>query len=196
MREGYFYTIGFTFVISVILTTILAVTNAAYMPRINQNEEIAFKGAILYVLDMHPTTKSEVVSMFAESIQQFQLAGIDVYARRDENLVIHSYALPLQGSGLWGMMEGYVGVSADLQTLLGIEFTKHNETPGLGGRIDERIYKEQFRGVPLGNLPIVHTEDLNAITGATSTSNAVLRIVNDTMNKVLPKLEVHHERRD
>ena len=79
--------------------------------------------------------------------------------------------------------------------MLGIVFTAQNETPGLGGRIDEAVFRNQFR-----DLDIVAGQDLaygaagggklDAIAGATSSSNAVLKIVNNLVDQTLPGLEV------
>jgi Na+-transporting NADH:ubiquinone oxidoreductase subunit C len=102
-----------------------------------------------------------------------------------------SYAFPLDGQGLWGSIRGYIGVSATFDRLLGMEFVEQNETPGLGGRIDEPWFKEQFAGVPL--IPgenLVYGSGIDAITGATSSSNAVLNILNNTISELMPLKEV------
>ena len=65
----------------------------------------------------------------------------------------------------------------------GIAFTSQNETPGLGARIEERWFVEQFRGkrAPLKIRPEkekTSISEFEAITGATVTTNAVKAIVN------------------
>ncbi len=187
--KGYTYTIVFTFLISAILTTVLAVANQYYQPKIQRNEEVAFKRAVLYVLDITPETEDQVETVFAQSIRAHSVDGAEVYVREGQDGQIQGYAVLMYGSGVWGSIQGYLGVSADRRVLLGIEFIAHSETPGLGGRIDESTYKEQFRGVPLLDRPI-SDGDVDGITGATGTSNAVLRIVNNTIDQLLPKLEV------
>jgi Na+-transporting NADH:ubiquinone oxidoreductase subunit C len=72
----------------------------------------------------------------------------------------------------------------------GLAFTEQNETPGLGGRIEEDWYKEQFKGTTLsGSLSYGEETGLDAITGATSTSNAVLKILNTFIETTLKELE-------
>lgn len=92
-------------------------------------------------------------------------------------------------------MNGYLGVSPDLSSITGLVFTEHSETPGLGGRIDELDYREQFRGLTIDPAqPLVYGEDgggqIDAITGATSTSNAVLTILNDLLVETIGEMEV------
>jgi len=76
-----------------------------------------------------------------------------------------------------------------------VDFTSHNETPGLGGRIDEAWFKEQFRNrkIVIGTGLSYDTEQenqLDAITGATSTSRSILNILNDVIDDTVTKLEV------
>ena len=97
----------------------------------------------------------------------------------------------MAGQGLWGSIRGYLGVSASFDRLLGLEFVEQNETPGLGGRIDEAWFKAQFTDLPLQHgEELVYGENLDAVTGATSSSNAVLRIVNAALDEFMPFKEV------
>jgi Na+-transporting NADH:ubiquinone oxidoreductase subunit C len=49
---------------------------------------------------------------------------------------VEKVILPVEGKGLWSTMYGFVALSADLQTIEGLTFYSHGETPGLGGEID------------------------------------------------------------
>lgn len=112
-----------------------------------------------------------------------------------------AYGLPLVGKGLWGTIEGFGVISADLQKMKGIAFTKQVETPGLGARITEEEYKSYFRNLDLsgfhgeasGPMPVFmvkqkaksnieeSTNSVQAITGATQTSQGVLDMVNSNL---------------
>ncbi len=80
-----------------------------------------------------------------------------------------------------GTVEGYAAISADNSELLGIDFVSHSETPGLGGRISEEPFKEQFRNLDLTNAKggeyIVYRPapdgNVDSIAGATLTSKSV-----------------------
>lgn len=90
-----------------------------------------------------------------------------------------------------------VGVDAELGRVLAIEFYRHQETPGLGARITEPWFTEQFAGISLmdesakeafftmsppapGKGPL----ELDAVTGATQTSRAVETFVNRELQMI------------
>ena len=54
--------------------------------------------------------------------------------------------LPIQGQGLWGTLYGYLAVASDGQTIDGLTFYKHKETPGLGGEVDNPKWKAKWPG--------------------------------------------------
>lgn len=59
--------------------------------------------------------------------------------------------LPIRGKGLWSTLYGYVALSADLNTISGITFYEHGETPGLGGEIDNPDWQAGWAGKQLYN---------------------------------------------
>ncbi len=59
---------------------------------------------------------------------------------------IEAYVVPIQGNGLWNIIKGYIALDLDLNTVKGISFYEHAETPGLGARITEDWFKENYIG--------------------------------------------------
>ena len=59
---------------------------------------------------------------------------------------ITALILPIEGQGLWSTMYGFIALSADLETINGITFYEHGETPGLGGEIDNPSWKASWQG--------------------------------------------------
>jgi len=126
----------------------------------------------------------------------------------DSQTRVIGYAFPIGGPGFWARIEGYVALSPDLTRLLGITFLRHSETPGLGGRITERAWREKFRGliawppsvagrrVYIGGTKPAGPGDpgfgrwVDAITGATGTSTAVQRLLNQRLPE-LRRAAVH-----
>ena len=88
-----------------------------------------------------------------------------------------AYALTIKGSGLWGPIEGIIGVTPDFKETTGIEFLEQSETPGLGGRISESAYKEQYRGAKVDDI----RGTVDAISGATGTSSSVYNLVDSNI---------------
>ena len=58
------------------------------------------------------------------------------------NLVI----MPVEGLGLWSTLYGFVALEADLETIRGLTFYEHGETPGLGGEVDNPRWKSLWPG--------------------------------------------------
>lgn len=94
-------------------------------------------------------------------------------------------AFQVSGMGFWAPIHAVVAVDADGKTIRGIRFFRHGETPGLGGRISEPWFMEQFEGKRL-DAPVrvvmpggdKGPNDVDAITGATETSRKVEQLVN------------------
>lgn len=101
--------------------------------------------------------------------------------------------LPVRGYGLWGTLFGFLALESDLNTVAGIGFYEHKETPGLGGEVDNPNWKAQWVGKEIfdaeGNVDFevvkgsVDPNSPNAIhqvdglSGATLTSNGVENLV-------------------
>jgi Na+-transporting NADH:ubiquinone oxidoreductase subunit C len=54
--------------------------------------------------------------------------------------------LPVKGYGLWSTLYGFISLESDLNTVSGITFYEHAETPGLGGEIDNPNWKKLWVG--------------------------------------------------
>lgn len=59
---------------------------------------------------------------------------------------IEKIILPIKGYGLWSTLYGFLALESDLQTVAGIGFYEHTETPGLGGEIDNPRWKAGWVG--------------------------------------------------
>ncbi|MEF9475479.1 MAG: FMN-binding protein [Candidatus Mariimomonas ferrooxydans] len=89
-----------------------------------------------------------------------------------------------------------VGIEKDYSRIIGINFFDNVETPGLGARITEDWFQAQFAGLTLerkdgrGRFFTLHRagtrkapEELDAVTGATQTSEAVGKFLNKELNR-------------
>ncbi len=54
--------------------------------------------------------------------------------------------LPVHGYGLWSTLYGFVALESDINTIAGLGFYEHGETPGLGGEVDNPRWKAQWPG--------------------------------------------------
>tara|TARA_B100000902_G_C27209249_1_gene863401 strand:- start:94 stop:867 length:774 start_codon:yes stop_codon:yes gene_type:complete len=69
-----------------------------------------------------------------------------IYILRDDFNNIDKLILPIRGYGLWGTLYGYISIEEDFNTISGIEFYDHKETPGLGAEVDNPKWKSSWKG--------------------------------------------------
>lgn len=106
-----------------------------------------------------------------------------VYAAMKDGQVI-GYAFEMTATeGYGGDISLMVGLGMD-ETVLGIDIIKHAETPGLGAKADEAVFKDEFVGEVTDLLEVVKETpsdepgDISSISGATITSKSVTNAVN------------------
>lgn len=187
MKKSFSFPIIFMGVITAFFTFILAFLNYSTADKIAYNQETDLRETILYVFDIKPESNNPagIEKTFKEKIYE-EKHGEDIIYSVEENGEVTGYAFPVRGTGLWGSVEGYVAISSDYSKLLGIDFVSHSETPGLGGRISEDEYRNQFRDMDLSEGTegryIVYRPapggNADAISGATLTSQSVAQFVN------------------
>lgn len=69
-----------------------------------------------------------------------------VYLVEDSNGELESIVLPVRAYGLWSTMWGFLALEADANTVRGLRFYEHGETPGLGGEIDNPRWQARWEG--------------------------------------------------
>ncbi len=109
------------------------------------------------------------------------------------------YVVPVYGMGLWGPISGYITLNADKSTVYGVYFNHESETAGLGAEIkDNKAWQEKFQGKKLfknGDDKAIAlsvekkvedpTTQVDAVTGATLTSNGVRDMLHEALGKYL-----------
>jgi Na+-transporting NADH:ubiquinone oxidoreductase subunit C len=53
---------------------------------------------------------------------------------------LEKFVLPVDGGGMWSTIYGYVALGEDLNTITGVTFHRHGETPGVGDRIQDEAW--------------------------------------------------------
>jgi Na+-transporting NADH:ubiquinone oxidoreductase subunit C len=180
-KQSLVYTVIFTFFVSFIFVTVLAFANDATREQVQLNQELARQRAILNALNIDYGGPEDVQAKF-DSVEIVERNGTELYqANKEDHLAV---AKEFSGSGLWGTIRGILAVQEDMDRTVGIEILEHNETPGLGGRIDEPWFKQQFRDLRIvdGTIEVgpagegdedKENGEIDAITGATRTSDAM-----------------------
>ncbi|MBE8232887.1 MAG: Na(+)-translocating NADH-quinone reductase subunit C [Endozoicomonadaceae bacterium] len=117
-----------------------------------------------------------------------------VYLVHDEKGDLKTLILPVRGYGLWSTLYGFLALEHDLETIRGLTFYEQQETPGLGGEVDNPRWKKQWKGKHIfdqeGRLSIQVVKgtvqldtakakhQVDGISGATLTSRGVNNLIN------------------
>ncbi|KGD61322.1 MAG: Na+-transporting NADH:ubiquinone oxidoreductase subunit C [Alcanivorax sp.] len=117
----------------------------------------------------------------------------EVFLARGDNGDLSRIILPVHGYGLWSTLYGFLALEPDANTVSGLGFYEHGETPGLGGEVDNPKWKALWEGKKLygeqGEVEIqvvkgaVDSKTPNAehkvdgLAGATLTSNGVSNLL-------------------
>jgi Na+-transporting NADH:ubiquinone oxidoreductase subunit C len=117
---------------------------------------------------------------------------IEVYVVREDG-ELHTIILPIHGLGLYSTLHGFIAVASDGNTVQGIRFYEHGETPGLGGEVDNPRWLALWPGKHIydgGNEPRLRVKKggvnpassdaayaVDALSGATLTSRGVSRMM-------------------
>ncbi len=64
----------------------------------------------------------------------------------EKNGQLDKVILPIRGYGLWSTLYGFLALESDADTVAGLGFYEHGETPGLGGEVDNPRWKSQWPG--------------------------------------------------
>ncbi len=107
---------------------------------------------------------------------------------------LQSVILPVRGYGLFSTLHGFVALKADTQTVTGLKFYEHGETPGLGAEIENPAWIAKWPGKKvLGDdyqpvIKLVKTgasndSEVDALSGATYTSRGVENLLTFWLGK-------------
>ncbi len=137
-------------------------------------------------------------SIEASNVEIASGESIEIYVEKDGGTV-QQIILPISGPGLWSTMRGYLAVAPDGNTVKGIRFFEHAETPGLGDQIDKEDWRSLWVGKHIygeSNSPRIEVvrgfvlqdgsnpnaaHQIDGLSGATLTGNGVTKLVQHWM---------------
>ena len=165
--------------VALISGMVLGFTHTKTKPKIDENLRLAVERALKAVIPETYSYEKKVIDRHTTA-----------FIAKDSTDQLVGYGVMIEGSGFQGPIKLMVGFTKDGEKLTGIEVIENVETPGLGNRIVEDWFKEQFkeRVIPIkvvkGRSP-ENEHEIQAITGATISSKSVVRIVNEAHDKLL-----------
>lgn len=191
IKESAWYPALFTFIYAFIFIFLLSLANLFTSERVEQNRELFEQKAVLQAFRIPFESDGEVFELFSKNVR----ASDDKGMRRYLALIDGEQILGVRysGGGLWGTITVVVTIEGDGRRLRGVSIISHSETPGLGGRIEEAWFTEQFVGELIGpgykidftttGKANTNNEDslVDGITGATRTTDSMETIINEAL---------------
>ncbi len=117
---------------------------------------------------------------------------VRIFRGVDQDGRLIGYAFIAEGPGFQGIIKMMVGLNVDMKSLSGLKVLEQVETPGLGNKIMEKWFEDQFRGLSIEpkieyikNRKPEKPNQIQAITGATITTRAVTEIINRRVRVVI-----------
>ena len=173
---------------SVVAISLVSALHLATAAAVERNAGLFRQRAVMAAAGLTvPPRPAEVIEWYHNAV-----TGPDddqPYFKVSDQAHVIAHVHPMRGQGLWGTIHAMVGVNPDNGLITGVSFVEHNETPGLGARISEPWFEQQFSGkagpfkvVPEGTRSQAKDE-MDAVTGATVTTTAVRDMLNKLMEK-------------
>jgi len=179
------------FIITFVAAALLGFANEVTSDLIAQVQEQENNKARQEILpsaeSFEPLDESEFNTIVSENDKV-----IEVYIGKDSNNELVGYTVKTRASGYGGDIDIITGISVE-GNITGMKVVSHSETPGLGANAQKPEFQNQFVGKSTSSkITVVKTvpkdNEIQAISGATITSNAVSNGVNmaiDVFNKLV-----------
>ena len=169
----------FILLLGSISTTLLSGVRNYTAPKIKRYKEVRLRSTILRAAGVEHD-KENVDEAFLNNIRTVEKGGFAYYLS-PKGLYIFEF----EGRGLWGMIEGTITLNPDLKTIENLDIISQEETPGLGGRISEKSFLDQFRKKIVSpklflavRKKAAKDNEVDSITGASMTSQALVDMIN------------------
>jgi Na+-transporting NADH:ubiquinone oxidoreductase subunit C len=196
-RDSISNTLTIAIGLSLICSILVASAAIVLKPKQLKNQEEYRQRIILEVAGLMEAD-GDIATLFAtiqpEMIDVASGESVEIYLEKNGDAV-EQIILPISGPGLWSTMRGYLALAPDGNTVKGIRFFEHAETPGLGDQIDKpdwrnlwvgkKLYDdndtpriEVVRGFALRDASNTNLQyQIDGLSGATLTGNGVSKLV-------------------
>ncbi len=175
-------------VTAVIIGGVLAGAYQKFYPKIEANRIAEEKRAIFAVLE--GAENYEIIEREIDGKKGKEIVKIFKGLTAAGNLV--GYAFIAEGPGFQAKIKMMVGLNFEFKKLLGMKVLEQLETPGLGNKIVKEKFTDQFQGLAftpkieyLKNKKPEKDNQIQAITGATISSKAVVNAINKRVKIIM-----------
>ena len=175
----------FVILLGTIVSGLLVGMDMFTKDRIARNQEALVKSSILDAYNIGYNFNT-IFDVFEDNVTEVVVDNQTFYIDNETNQVSYIF----EGSGVWGPIKAIMTLESDFKTIVGITILEQEETPGLGGVLAEKPYLDTYVGTILAEsspyIIIRHgsgenlDNEVDAITGGTRTSEAFMKMVNET----------------
>lgn len=173
--------VGKLVLISVVAAALLGITYVPTQAKLQENEQKAMN---LKLLEVMPDATFEPVygdQVNAETGEK----EILYYRAKDTSGNLMGYTFLSSEDGAKGTIVVVGGVDSTFSSITGMSVLSQEETPGLGSRIAEDAFMDQFNALPLSQLSLSNSGgSIDSITGATISSQAVVDALNSKVESI------------
>ena len=176
--------IGFVLIFGIFWSSGLVAVDKLTGPRIEKYLIEKKRKKVLEALVI-PYSAESIEQVFTTNVTEEQIDGETFYRAEDGSI-----AFEFAGAGSQGAIEGVIALTSGNKAIKGLAIIQQSETPGLGSRVLAADNLENFRGkkvVPRLAVVAAGTasadNEVDAITGATLTSKAIEKIINDNVKQ-------------
>jgi Na+-transporting NADH:ubiquinone oxidoreductase subunit C len=193
------YIIIYSAVMVIIVAFLLAFVSQTLKPMQDANVALDTEKQILNSLNLRGLSDEEAHATY-EKIVKFNEAD-KVYECTLENGEV-KYVLPLKGQGMWGGISCFLAIDSDKNTIYGAYFNHESETAGLGAEIKDNVdWQKKFQGKTIFasdaadaialsvEKNVNNATTVDAVTGATVTSTAVSKMLQEQLTKYMDFLK-------
>ena len=173
----------------------IATANSAWSPRIEQNKKDKLANLMKGLITN--------ASQFKPAIENVEIIGekgkkqtTTIYKAISNDGATAGFAFITSGIGFADKIELVIAVDPKCEKFYGYKVLSANETPGFGDKIKENFFSNQFQNAPVGKFELSKVGDATAIdnkivaiSGATVTSAAMVKVFNMYIDRIKEKLQ-------
>jgi Na+-transporting NADH:ubiquinone oxidoreductase subunit C len=162
--KTYLFAIVLCLVCSLLLTAAATGLKQRQMKNVALDRQRNILMAVGLLADTPTAGAAEIETLFNEKVKNIWVNSqgqvVDETQRQEQDLPIYlyspegqldAYVIPIDTTGLWGKIHGYLAIDQDGSTVRGFTVYKHQETPGLGGEIEQAWFRKNFEGKQIVN---------------------------------------------
>ncbi len=196
------YILLFIILISLVFGVAISAVHYLTLPMLKKNEALHRNRIIAqaFLLDVNGDSPQDYETAIQENIVSDSIKvgerTVDLFRHKKNNTV----GFVFRGLGFWEPISGIIVMDKTLNKIVHLKILDQKETPGLGARIEEKWFTDQFKGLPIKwqeaqKIIIGSTANadksnvVNAITGASQTSVALMNMLNENLTEFKKSFE-------